>query len=129
MAASSESAPQHLALVVDRPPQVAHLAIDLHVHLVETPPPMGMLAHRLDTLVADFAGGPKRFHRSRTVSWQMSMPRSNSRSSTLRSDSGCRTYISTTSRITSGEESNQRNGLSGLAMAVGYRREFTVPQV
>jgi hypothetical protein len=30
--------------------------------------------------------GPNRVHHSRTVSWQMSMPRSNSRSSTLRSD-------------------------------------------
>jgi hypothetical protein len=49
--------------------------------------------------------GPNRFHHSRTVSWQMSMPRSNSRSSTLRSESGKRTYIGTTSRITSGEES------------------------
>ena len=43
----------------------------------------------------------------------MSMPRSNSRSSTFLSDSGYRTYIITTSRITSGEESNQRNGLGG----------------
>ena len=47
-------------------------------------------------------------------SWQMSMPRSKSRSSTLGSDSGYLTYIMTTSRITSGEESNQRNGPSGL---------------
>jgi len=51
------------------------------------------------------------------VSWQISTPRSNSRSSTLRSESGYRTYIVTTSRITSGEESNQRNGLGGLVMA------------
>ena len=64
--------------------------------------------------------GPNRFHQSRTVSWQMSMPRSNSRSSTFRSDSGYRTYIITTSRITSGEESNQRNGLSDLAIMAGY---------
>jgi hypothetical protein len=48
--------------------------------------------------------GPKRFHQYRTVSWQTSIPRSNSKSSTLRSDSGNRTYSSTTSRITSGEE-------------------------
>jgi hypothetical protein len=34
----------------------------------------------------------------------MSMPRSNNKSSTFRSDSGKRTYIITTSRITSGEE-------------------------
>jgi hypothetical protein len=48
--------------------------------------------------------GPKRFHHMRTVSWQISMPRSNSRSSTFRSDSGKRTYITTTRRITSGDE-------------------------
>lgn len=46
--------------------------------------------------------GPKRFHQSRTVSWHTSMPRSNSRSSTFRSDSGNRTYRSTTSRIKPG---------------------------
>jgi hypothetical protein len=34
----------------------------------------------------------------------MSMPRSNSRSSTFLSDSGKRTYIITTRRITSGDE-------------------------
>ena len=41
--------------------------------------------------------GPKRRHYNLTVSWQMSTPRSCSRSST---------YIMTTSRITSGELSN-----------------------
>jgi len=48
--------------------------------------------------------GPNLFHHSLTVSWQMSMPRSNIRSSTLRSDKGNLTYMSTTRRITSGEE-------------------------
>jgi hypothetical protein len=47
--------------------------------------------------------GPKRFHQSLTVSWQMSIPGSASKSSTLRSDSGYRTYIMTTRRIASGE--------------------------
>ncbi len=60
--------------------------------------------------------GPKRFTHLRTVSWQMSTPRSKARSSTLRSDSGKRTYSITTIWITSGEESNQRNGLSDLVM-------------
>jgi hypothetical protein len=41
----------------------------------------------------------------------MSIQRSASRSSTLRSDSGYRTYIITTTRITSGELSKYRNGL------------------
>ncbi len=48
--------------------------------------------------------GPKRFHQSRTVSWQMSMPRSCSRSSTFLSDSGYLTYIITTNRMISGDE-------------------------
>jgi len=63
--------------------------------------------------------GPNLVHHSRTVSWQMSIPRSNSRSSTLRSDSGYLMYIMTTSRITSGDESNQRNGLGALVMRRG----------
>ena len=58
--------------------------------------------------------GAKRFHHSRTVSWQTSMPRSNSRFSTLRSDNGKRTYSITTSRITSGKERNYRNGRAGF---------------
>ena len=40
--------------------------------------------------------------KKRTVSWQMSMPRSNKRSSTWRSESGYRTYIITARRITLG---------------------------
>ena len=40
---------------------------------------------------------------NRIVSWLMSIPRSAKRSSTFRSDSGYRTYIITTRRITSGE--------------------------
>jgi hypothetical protein len=47
----------------------------------------------------------------------MSMPRSASRSSTFRSDSGYFTYIITTRRITSGELLKQRNGLFGAGMS------------
>src|SRR5271163_3499702 len=54
--------------------------------------------------------GPNRFHQNRIVSWLMSIPRSASRSSTLRSDSGYLTYIITTRRITSGELLKYRNG-------------------
>jgi hypothetical protein len=43
-------------------------------------------------------------------SWLMSIPRSERRSSTLRSDSGYLTYIITTRRITSGELLKYRNG-------------------
>ena len=43
------------------------------------------------------------FHQARTVSWQISIPRSLSRSSTCRNDRGKRIYIITARRITSGE--------------------------
>lgn len=46
---------------------------------------------------------PKRPTQRRTLSWQMSIPRSCRRSSTLRSESGNRTYISTPSWMISGE--------------------------
>src|ERR1700691_4011396 len=55
--------------------------------------------------------GPNRFHQNRMVSWLMSIPRSAKRSSTFRSDSGYRTHIITTRRITSGELLKYRNGL------------------
>ena len=47
--------------------------------------------------------GPKRFHQNLIVSWLTSIPRSWRRSSTLRSDSGNRTYIITARRMISGE--------------------------
>jgi hypothetical protein len=68
--------------------------------------------------------GPKRFHQKRTVSWQRSIPRSGSRSSTFRSDSGYFTYIITTRRITSGELLKQRNGLFGAASAPASRPQL-----
>src|ERR1039458_3747468 len=54
---------------------------------------------------------PNRFHQNRTVSWLMSIPRSDRRSSTLRSDSGYFTYIITARRIISGELLKYRKGL------------------
>jgi hypothetical protein len=33
-----------------------HLAVDLHVDLVQMPPPAGVLAHRLNPLPADLRG-------------------------------------------------------------------------
>ena len=46
----------------------------------------------------------------------MAISRSTSRSSTFRNDRGYFTYIVTTSRITSGDEVKQRNGLGALAL-------------
>jgi hypothetical protein len=52
----------------------------------------------------------------------MSIPRSAKRSSTFRSDSGYRTYIITTRRITSGELLKYRNGLRMAQSYHGQRR-------
>ena len=38
---------ENLALVIDGPPEVVHLAVDLHEHLVEVPSPLAR-AHPLD---------------------------------------------------------------------------------
>jgi hypothetical protein len=46
---------QHLALVIDGTPEVVHLAVDLHVDLVEMPPPMREGAHMLTPFPADLA--------------------------------------------------------------------------
>ena len=53
---------------------------------------------------------PSLHHQNRTVSWLMSMPRSCSKSSTLRSESGKRTYIMTARRMTSGDVLKYRKG-------------------
>ena len=108
---------ENLALVIDCAPQVVRLAIDLHKHLVEVPPPVAEAAHTADPLTADVSGEqwPEAVPPKRTVSWQTSIPGSASRSSTFLSDSGNLTYISTTSRITSGDELNRRNGDGGRA--------------
>ena len=62
-----------------------------------------MCAARLLRISAAANFGPKRFHQNWTVAWLTSIPRSAKRSSTLRSDSGYFTYISTVRRIISGE--------------------------
>jgi hypothetical protein len=99
--------------VIDSPPQVAELAVDLHEHLIQMPTPLGEAAQTRNTVLSDLCREhrAKRFHQNRIVSGLMSIPRSASRSSTLRSDRGYRTYIITTRRITSGELLKYRNGL------------------
>jgi hypothetical protein len=47
---------QHLALVVDGAPEVAHLAIDLHLDRVETSSPVGTRPHALDPLSPGLRG-------------------------------------------------------------------------
>ncbi len=66
-----------------------------------------------DVSLADLGGEYRanRFHQNRTVSWLMSIPRSASKCSTLRNDSGYLTYIISARRMTSGEQLKYRNGL------------------
>ena len=99
--------------MIDRAPEVAELAIDPHEHLIQMPSPLRIAAHVRDTSLADLGGEHRtaRFHQNLTVSWLMSIPRSAKRSSTFRSDSGYRTYIITTRRMTSGELLKYMNGL------------------
>jgi hypothetical protein len=92
-----------LSFMIHPTPEVVHLSIDLHIHLIKVPAPVAKGPHQLHTLPADLTGGPNLFHQKRTVSWQISIPRSDSRSSTFLSDRGYFTYIITTRRITSGE--------------------------
>ena len=49
-------APGHLAFLIDRSPEVHHLAVELDVHLVEVPAPMPEPAHSADPLPADVRG-------------------------------------------------------------------------
>ena len=46
---------QDFALLVDRASQVDHLAIELHVHLIEMPPPMTKASHAVSPLTANVA--------------------------------------------------------------------------
>ena len=54
--------------------------------------------------------GPNLFHQTRTVLWLISMPRSCKRSSTLRSESGKRTYSIAARRMISGLVLKYLNG-------------------
>src|ERR1700733_2226204 len=104
---------QDLALMVDCAPQIAELAVNLHKCLIQVPAPLRIAAHVRDASLANLGSEhrAKRFHHNRTVSWLMSIPRSAHRASTWRSDSGYRTYIITTRRMTSRELLKYRNGL------------------
>lgn len=44
---------EDFSLMIDGAPEVMHLAVDLHVHLVEVPLPLAALAHAIDALSAD----------------------------------------------------------------------------
>ena len=53
VACPGDKALKHLALVIHRSPEIDHLAVDLHAHLVEVPAPMAEPPHATDPLAAD----------------------------------------------------------------------------
>jgi len=103
----------------DRAPKIMARAVDPHEHLVDMPPPVPNATHAADPPASDLRGE----HRTKPVPpqphrpWHRSMPRSNSRPSTLRRLSGNLTYMRTARRITSGEVL-KRNKLAILAEVV-----------
>ena len=60
--------------------------------------------------VAALGNGPSLYHQKRTVSWLISILRSCSRSSTLRSENGNRTYIIAARPMVSGDVLKYLNG-------------------
>src|SRR5271165_4143414 len=103
---------QNLAFVIDSPPEIAELAVDLHKDLIQMRAPLG------EAVLMRYPPFPdlRREHRAKPVPPKsdrrlMSIPRSARRSSTLRSESGYLTYIITTRQMTSGELLKYRNGL------------------
>ena len=48
-----DEALEHLAFVVDSPPEIVPLTVDLHENLVEMPAPMPEISHRLDPAAPD----------------------------------------------------------------------------
>jgi hypothetical protein len=110
---------QDLALIVDGAPQIAHL--------IQMPAPPRIAAHVRETSLTNLSGE----HRAKPVPPEPDGlvadvdPALGQQSSTLRSDSGYRTYIITTRRMTSGELLKYRNGLlMHEANTAGTAREF-----
>ena len=96
------------------------LAVDLHVHLVEMPPPLAEALHPADPLPADVS----REHRTEAVPPEPHGLVADTDVALeqqffdVRSDSGNRIYISTTRRIASGEE------LESDAFTLTHSRSF-----
>ena len=96
---------KHFAFAIYGAPQLVYFAADPNENLIQMPTHWIWVRIEDDRFFLIFAAnvGPNRFHQARTVWWQMSIPRSWSKSSTCRNDSGKRTYIITARRITSGD--------------------------
>jgi hypothetical protein len=116
------------ALLIDRSP-IGHRAVQLHVHLALLPTPLAEAAHPAPRWqrMSHAHMGPNLFRCIRTVLSQISIPGSNSRSSTFCQDSGKRTYISTTSQMISSDELECPDGLAGSrgrGVRLGFRFLF-----
>ena len=132
---------ENFALVIDSAPQIVRLAIDVRYAALRVTKTSSTCQRQWRKpfileirwrLISAANIGPNLFHQNLTVSWQMSMPRSQSKSSTFRRDKGKRTYIITTSRMTSGDELKRLNGLAGfrrLGINPPYPRYLNLQQV
>src|SRR5271155_4182502 len=47
---------QNLAFVIDSPPEIAELAVDLHKDLIQMPPPLRIAAHMRYPLLSNLGG-------------------------------------------------------------------------
>ena len=110
--------------VTDRAPEIMQLAVDLHVHLIEMPSPMGDAPHPADPLSSDVpceqwpkAVPPKSHCLMAKIDAALEQQVLN-----IAQRSGKRTYIITTRRITSGDELKHRNGLGGFALDFRFIR-------
>jgi hypothetical protein len=104
--------------VAHRSPQVDHLTIELHVHLVEVPAPLAEATHPAHPLATDVARKqwaepvlPQPYPLMTDVD-----PALEQQVLHVPQHSGNRTYIITTSRIISGDELKRRKGLAGSAL-------------
>jgi hypothetical protein len=106
-----------VTFVIHRAPEIAELAVDSHEHLIQTPPPLWVAAHLHDLSLADLSGE----YRAEPVPPEPDgfVTDVDTPLGQERSDSGNRTYIITTRRMTSGELLKYRNG---LPMARAYHK-------
>jgi hypothetical protein len=115
--------------VIDSPPEIAELAVDLHEHLIQMPTPLGEAAQMRNPLLSDL----RREHRAEPVP-----PKSDGLMADVDPTFGqqildvaqrqwYRTYIITTRRITSRELLKYRNGLRMAQSYHGQRRPEELP--
>jgi hypothetical protein len=95
---------KHFTFVMDGPPLLVSFAVGPQESFVKVPQPVAR-AHLRKPALSDFRleNGPNLRQQNHTVSWQISMLRSCSRSFMFLNDGGNRTYIIATRPMPSGE--------------------------